>query len=64
MYCEKCKTKMICANSREVRNRRYRLYKCPACGAKLCTTETESDLFDTRKMITSIADAQKHGIRE
>lgn len=45
MHCAKCKGKMICDDSQEDKNVRYRTYVCPKCGKRIGTVEQEEEYF-------------------
>ncbi len=57
MKCPKCNKKMICKNSREERNVRYRLYRC-VCGYLIATKESEVDVSVAKGWINAIVSTQ------
>jgi len=59
MVCENCKTKMICDNSREERNVRWRTYWCPNCSRRIGTRETIGDYQKIKEKAKIINTAQK-----
>lgn len=51
MKCEKCGARMLCRESRDYGNERYREYVCE-CGARLGTIETKMDDQHCRTLIS------------
>lgn len=59
MICKVCKTKMICKNSREENNIRWRQYDCPKCASIIFTREQAVHGSVCRARIRDISTLQK-----
>lgn len=59
MICNNCGKKMICDNSREDNNVRWRTYWCPQCFNRIGTQESIGDYKLIRNNVKAVNTAHK-----